>query len=437
MDELKKGLKNISLYDVKSYVRKAQNVMYNYTEMESRVREATNNEPWGASTTSMAKIAAGTYNFREREEIIGMIFRRFTEKSSNEWRQIYKALQLLEYLVKNGSERFVDDTRANLSLVTMLRSFHYIDSQGRDQGINVRTKAKSLVALLNDDATLRAERKKARDNTKKFQGVAGGAAVSSNGRAGNEMGDYDDYDTYDNRIFGDGGVYGQRFEESRNTGATNKTQFEEYDVEESAKPRQSNSRVASSSKPVPSKPVDVDLFSFGDDTPAAATSAAKADDDFDDDFGDFQGSASNTQAQNGLNNLSSLYNNTNTQAPAPAQDNLFGDFTSFNSSTTTTTNTTTYPQQSSFSMGPASSTKQDAFSSLFNTASTKAHKDNLSQSSSTSVNAGKSNTKSSYEDNEANPFGSFSQPSATTASSSSNKQQQSSSNNAEVSLLDL
>ena len=34
-----------------------------------------------------------------------MIYKRFTEKSAEEWRQIYKALQLMEFLVKNGSER--------------------------------------------------------------------------------------------------------------------------------------------------------------------------------------------------------------------------------------------------------------------------------------------------------------------------------------------
>ena len=34
----------------------------NYTEMESKVREATNNEPWGASSTMMQEIANGTQN---------------------------------------------------------------------------------------------------------------------------------------------------------------------------------------------------------------------------------------------------------------------------------------------------------------------------------------------------------------------------------------
>lgn len=34
----------------------------NYTEMEAKVREATNNEPWGASSTMMQEIANATFN---------------------------------------------------------------------------------------------------------------------------------------------------------------------------------------------------------------------------------------------------------------------------------------------------------------------------------------------------------------------------------------
>lgn len=39
-----------------------KNVVLNYTEMETKVHEATNNEPWGASSTLMQEIAQGTYN---------------------------------------------------------------------------------------------------------------------------------------------------------------------------------------------------------------------------------------------------------------------------------------------------------------------------------------------------------------------------------------
>ncbi|KAM9918937.1 hypothetical protein OXX80_012832, partial [Metschnikowia pulcherrima] len=90
MDLIKELTKNVNLYEVKAHIRKAQNVALNLSEMETKVREATNNEPWGAKTSLMAQIAAGTYNYREREEILSFIFRRFTEKAANEWRQIYK-----------------------------------------------------------------------------------------------------------------------------------------------------------------------------------------------------------------------------------------------------------------------------------------------------------------------------------------------------------
>lgn len=184
---LEDTLANMSLYDAKKYFRKAQNVVFNYTEMEGKVREATNNEPWGASSTLMDQISQGTYNFREREEILSMIFRRFTEKAGSEWRQIYKALQLLDYLIKHGSERFIDDTRSSINLIKILESFHYTDSQGRDQGINVRTRVKALIELLSDDSKIRAERKKARETAKKYKGVAGGSVAadsSLNSKAG-------------------------------------------------------------------------------------------------------------------------------------------------------------------------------------------------------------------------------------------------------------
>ena len=87
------------------------------------------------------------------------IYSQFMEKEARQWRQIYKvnhnlllwlgillfimimmfnlqALQLLEYLIKHGSERVVDDARSHLSTIKMLRSFHYIDEKGKDQGIN-------------------------------------------------------------------------------------------------------------------------------------------------------------------------------------------------------------------------------------------------------------------------------------------------------------
>lgn len=49
---------------------------------------------------------------------------------------LQQALQLLEYLIKHGSERVVDDARSHLSTLKMLRNFHYIDDKGKDEGLN-------------------------------------------------------------------------------------------------------------------------------------------------------------------------------------------------------------------------------------------------------------------------------------------------------------
>src|SRR6201995_6168023 len=103
-----------------------------------------------------------------------MIYKRFTEKSAEEWRQIYKALQLMEFLVKNGSERVIDDARSHLSLLKMLKQFHFIDQNGKDQGINVRNRSKELVELLSDVDKIRTERKKSKSNRAKYSGYEGG-----------------------------------------------------------------------------------------------------------------------------------------------------------------------------------------------------------------------------------------------------------------------
>lgn len=40
----------------------SKNVVLNYTEMEAKVHDATNNEAWGASSTVMQEIAQATFN---------------------------------------------------------------------------------------------------------------------------------------------------------------------------------------------------------------------------------------------------------------------------------------------------------------------------------------------------------------------------------------
>lgn len=248
-----------------------------------------------------------------------------TEKSAEEWRQIYKSLQLLEFLIKNGSERVIDDARSHLSLLKMMRQFHYIDQNGKDQGINVRNRAKELAELLGDVERIRAERKKARATRNKYSGVEGGAGLGSGMSSGSRYGGFGSedqggarpgggYGQYSGGVYGDGGGFGGQETDYQEDGSGGSKygaeKFEEYDEGDDA-PASSSRRPPESSRtttsrraaakqpePVKKKEPEIDLFSF--DEPAVATTAATgsaplaaADDD---DFDDFQSAAPATSS---------------------------------------------------------------------------------------------------------------------------------------------
>ncbi|KAI0000233.1 ENTH-domain-containing protein [Xylariaceae sp. FL0662B] len=343
-NNLKDQVSNLTLYDLKAGVRKVQNAVMNYTEMEAKVREATNNEPWGASSTLMQEIANGTFNYQTLNEIMPMIYRRFTEKAAEEWRQIYKALQLLEFLIKHGSERVIDDARGHITLLKMLRQFYYIDQNGKDQGINVRNRAKELAELLGDVDRIRSERKKARANKAKYTGVEGGtmAGFSSSSRYsgfGSESGGFggpsSGYGGYSGGVYGDGGGFGGQPDDWRDSG-NRADRFEEYDefddgaaTSSSSRPRRTERgeragiKKTTPTEPSKKKEPEVDLFSFDDPEPtstihgsaaaapvpapsngsSALASLSTTSNNDDDDFDDFQSATPATQTSVPSNNF--------------------------------------------------------------------------------------------------------------------------------------
>lgn len=258
-----------------------------------------------------------------------MIYKRFTEKSAEEWRQIYKALQLMEFLIKNGSERVIDDARSHLSLLKMLRQFHFIDQNGKDQGLNVRNRSKELADLLGDVDKIRTERKKSRTTKNKYGGVEGGAGASVGGGGSSRYGGFGSesagqgagYGGSTRGVYGDGGGFGGEshddYDEGTRTGRTER--FDEYDEFDDggarAAPARRKAATTSTSQraqkqvdaPKPKEP-EVDLFDFGDDDPTPAPSngssmfaappsipapTSAADDD---DFDDFQSAAATPAA---------------------------------------------------------------------------------------------------------------------------------------------
>lgn len=153
--------------------RQVKNIVHNYSEAEIKVREATSNDPWGPPSSLMSEIADLTFNTVAFAEVMGMLWRRLNDSGKN-WRHVYKALTLLDYLIKTGSERVAQQCRENVFAIQTLKDFQYVDRDGKDQGVSVREKAKQLVALLRDEERLKAERAQALKTKERMAQVATG-----------------------------------------------------------------------------------------------------------------------------------------------------------------------------------------------------------------------------------------------------------------------
>ena len=337
-----------------------------------------------------------------------MIYKRFTEKSAEEWRQIYKALQLMEFLVKNGSERVIDDARSHLSLLKMLRQFHYIDQNGKDQGINVRNRSKELTDLLSDVEKIRAERKKARQTRNKYGGVEGGSGFGMGGTSSQRYGGFGSEDagyggTFGETtrgVYGDGGGFGGESHEEYDEGGRRAEKFEEYDEYDDggaqappSRRKAGSSRATASAKksePAKAKQPEVDLFDFGDEPaqPIAAPSngasssilsppsSAPALTD-DDDFDDFQSASPASSAPVPLAaplaapsipapNYSSISiaaptSQTQYAQPAPQQGAQKADFSNLFSTTSQTSSTSATPSATSAFSPPPSQPKPSGY----------------------------------------------------------------------------
>ncbi|KAI1713198.1 ENTH domain-containing protein [Ditylenchus destructor] len=110
--------------------RQVKNVAYNFSDAQVKVREATSNDPWGPTTALMSEIADLTHN----------------------------------------------------PIIETLKDFQHIEDN-RDQGLNVREKAKQMVALLQDEERLKNERARFLLTRKRF--IQNGSGISSEGATRN------------------------------------------------------------------------------------------------------------------------------------------------------------------------------------------------------------------------------------------------------------
>ncbi|VDO03827.1 unnamed protein product [Rodentolepis nana] len=172
----------------KIWVDKITSAVMNYTELEIKVRDATNDEPWGPHGKILNDLARETHNGEGLLEIMMMLINRIFPENPNNWRRTYKGLTVLAYLLRNGSDRVYDIARDNFYNLRSLENYECIDERGRDQGASVRIKAHEVVELLQDPEFLQSERRKALSSQKSYDGIGNNKILSGNNYSRNFSG---------------------------------------------------------------------------------------------------------------------------------------------------------------------------------------------------------------------------------------------------------
>ncbi|GAQ78144.1 ENTH/VHS family protein [Klebsormidium nitens] len=200
---------------VRQVKREVNKKILKLPEIEQKVLEATSNEPWGPHGTLMSDIASATRNFNDYQLIMSILWKRLND-TGKDWRHVYKSLTVLEFLVAQGTERVIDELREHQYQIQTLVDFQFVEPNGKDQGINVRKKAQTVIALVNDKEKIREVRDKAQKNRDKYRGVSSTGAIhtpgSYDGGSGGKYGGHgsdDKYGGYGNDDkYGGGSKYG-------------------------------------------------------------------------------------------------------------------------------------------------------------------------------------------------------------------------------------
>ncbi|KAF7336039.1 USP domain-containing protein [Mycena sanguinolenta] len=143
---------------LKAAARLVGNYTKGYLDAQAKVYDATSNDPGKPSGTQMNEIAQMTYNQGDFVDIMETLEKRLNDKGKN-WRRVFKGLTLLDHLLHHGSENVIIYFKDNLSVINTLKEYQYLDEDGKDQGGNVRAKAKAITSLLQDESRPHTERR--------------------------------------------------------------------------------------------------------------------------------------------------------------------------------------------------------------------------------------------------------------------------------------
>ncbi|KAK3417289.1 hypothetical protein EUGRSUZ_H03030 [Eucalyptus grandis] len=147
------------------------------TQAELLAEDVTNNDPLSPDARTMTQIAEASYDIDDYWRVVDVLHRRLQSIDWKQWRQSYKTLVLLDFLLTHGPEEFAEEFEGDVTIIEELGAFQYVDEKGFNWGGNMHKKAEQIVKLLGDREALKKARLKALKITKEIQGF--GSSTSS------------------------------------------------------------------------------------------------------------------------------------------------------------------------------------------------------------------------------------------------------------------
>lgn len=143
-------------------LRTVKNVVKNFTIPEVKVREATSNDPWFASTVELDELAQYTFQPKSQQEIFQILFKRLNDQSKY-WRHILKSLIVFEFIAFHGHQDMYKLLASTSAVMHSLTTFMYVDKDGKEKGTFIRERAKRMIIFIEDPGFFKLEQQRARD----------------------------------------------------------------------------------------------------------------------------------------------------------------------------------------------------------------------------------------------------------------------------------
>ncbi|KAJ8768432.1 hypothetical protein K2173_021585 [Erythroxylum novogranatense] len=166
LNEMKKQARSF----LQDKYRTARLALTDVTRAEMLAEEATNNDPWGPDAKTMTMIAEASFEVEDYWRVVDVLHKRFENVDWKQWRQSYKSLILLEFLLTHGPEDFAEEFQCDSDIIEELGSFKYVDEKGFNWGANMQKRSDNILVLLEGGEALRTARLKALKITKEIHG---------------------------------------------------------------------------------------------------------------------------------------------------------------------------------------------------------------------------------------------------------------------------